>query len=247
MIVLTIMVAIGAVAWPSLRRPMADSAVQQAANLLRDEIANCRQLAQLSGQPRLMRFDAGRSVVKWGSWTELIAEQLCEEGMERLAAEDSVSENDANEDYSNDEFANGGLTTENGSTATSTIWSLPLDIVVDEVQLDRTRYVDSDDPLLTDALDASIPESSEAMDDESTSRWYLPFLSNGQTRDAVVVLRDSVSGSRVALELDAITGMMRVSRLTALEPEQAAEMTNDPPGDFSEDAVTTQFDLEPIP
>jgi type II secretory pathway pseudopilin PulG len=54
---------------------------------------------------------------------------------------------------------------------------------------------------------------------ESGRRDYLSFLPSGQSRDCVVVFRESASGMRAALEMDAITGMTRLVRLPAVAPE----------------------------
>jgi len=68
------------------------------------------------------------------------------------------------------------------------------------------------DPLAT----GGDPESTPI---ESGRRDYLAFLPSGQSRDRVVVFRESASGMRVALELDAITGMTRLVRLPAVAPD----------------------------
>lgn len=191
MIVLTMMAAIGAVAWPSLRRPMADSSVQQAANQLRVQIADCRQSAAIEGQARLMRFEAGLTSVRRGPWNELVAQQLSDEGSV-AGNRSAIGESEQNQDVDS--------------------WELPIDVVVEEVQLDQRTYVAAE----------NFP-STLASREITGSQWYLPFLPNGQTRDAVIVLRDSVTGSRVALEIEAITGMMRTQRLSAGVPGDGPE------------------------
>ncbi len=206
MIVLTMMVAIGAVAWPSLRRPMADSSVQQAANELRAQIADCRQEAAIQGQPRLMRFESGVTCVGRGPWNELVSLQLA--GASAIGGATSA-------------LASNEPTQEIDS------WELPSDIVVDEVQMDQRTYVEAEESsAATESSDAPGPPES---------RWYLPFLPSGQTRDAVIVLRDSVTGSRVALEVEAVTGLMRTQRLSAAEPGDALEIAAVP---ASEPATT---------
>ncbi|WDQ15704.1 hypothetical protein PSR62_18930 [Rhodopirellula sp. P2] len=192
MIVLTIMVGIGAVAWPSLRRPMADSSVQQAANLLRAEISDCRQTAAIQGEPRLMRFNANQPLVTSGHWSDLVAEQLT------------------------DNRSPSGTEAEHELNA----WELPVDIVIDEVQLDQTAYVVADE--------TSMP--SDVIDLE-TSTWYLPFLPSGQTRAAIIVLRDTATNSRVAIEIEAVTGMMRTARLSPAAPDDASVTAPLPPSD----------------
>lgn len=213
MIVLTMMVAIGAVAWPSLRRPMADSSVQQAANQLRAQIADCRQLAAIEGQPRLMRFESGVTSVGRGPWNDLMAQQLA------------------------DADSTGGATRAIGDAQDNQdadAWELPVDIVVDEVQLDKRSYVEAD-------------ESSPLTDtgDQVESKWYLPFLPSGQTRDAVIVLRDCVTGSRVALEIEAVTGLMRTQKLTAAKPGDALEVASTPANHLTSERSATPLNSQP--
>ncbi len=212
MIVLTMMVAIGAVAWPSLRRPMADSSVQQAANQLRAQIADCRQSAAIEGQPRLMRFEAGLTSVGRGPWNDLVAQQLA--------------------DASSIGGATGALA---GSQENPDVdaWELPIDIVVDDVQFDHQTYVEADE--------SSIPTDTR---EQAESKWYLPFLPSGQTRDAVIVLRDCVTGSRVALAIEAVTGLMRTQKLPAAEPGGALEIAAKPASDLTSELPTTSLDSQ---
>jgi len=214
MIVLSMMVAIGVVAWPSLRRPMADSSVQQAANDLRLQIADCRQTAAIQGQPRLMRFEAGLTCVGCGPWNDLVVKQLTEAS----SIDKAIG-------------APGG----NQETKDADSWELPIDIVVDEVQMDQRTYVEAGESF-----------EPSASGDPSEAKWYLPFLPSGQTRDAVIVLRDLVTGSRVALEIEAVTGLMRTHRLTSSEPRDATEMANKPPKDRSIESARSALKSQSI-
>lgn len=214
MIVLTMMVGIGAIAWPSLRRPMADSSVQQAANQLRVQIADCRQSAAVEGQPRLMRFQAGQPSVGNGKWNDLVAEQLTESD------------------------SSGAATAALGEPPTSQEaedWVLPIDIVVDEVQFDQQSYVETDES--TDPL-AQPREQPE-------SNWYLPFLPSGQTRDAVIVLRDCATGSRVALMIEAVTGLMRTQRLSPAQPGDGPQIAAKPESRLSNELPVNSLDSQP--
>jgi hypothetical protein len=65
-------------------------------------------------------------------------------------------------------------------------------------------------------------------------------------RDAVIVLRDSVTGSRVALEIEAVTGLMRTQRLAASEPRDATEVANKPLRDSTSEAATPSLKSQPI-
>ncbi|WP_146598611.1 hypothetical protein [Novipirellula aureliae] len=234
LVVLSIMVAVVAVAWPSLRRPIADSALQQAAGGLREQIAICRQSAAIEGQPLLMRFESGQTSVPWGAWNELIAEQLISSSSVEAVSDAGEIEN-----------------------TTLQSMTFPVDIVVDEVKLDSqidAPQSDSNGPPIATSLDNETsfesgdslgsmdfePDSSTLADTES-KRWYLPFLPNGQSRDAVIVLRDIATGSRIALQLDATTGMMRTSRLASVEPGSSTSRTEqaslDPPAEVDADSV----------
>jgi|GEM_PF-1442001 len=215
MIVLTMMVAIGAVAWPSLRRPMADSSVQQAANELRVQIADCRQSAAIRGKARLMRFEAGLTSVRRGPWNELVAQQLSDENSV-TGNRSAIGESEQKQDVDS--------------------WELPIDIVVEEVQLDHRTYVAAQDS-----------SSTLASREITESQWYLPFLPSGQTRDAVIVLRDSVTGSRVALEIEAITGMMRTQRLSAGVPGDGPETATESSANSMSELPTASLDTPSTP
>lgn len=212
MIVLTMMVAIGAVAWPSLRRPMADSSVQQAANQLRVQIADCRQSAAIGGQARLMRFEAGLTSVRRGPWNELVSQQLSD-GNSVGGNRSAIGVSEKNQDVDS--------------------WELPIDIVVEEVQLDQRTYVAAEDS-----------SSLSANREITESQWYLPFLPSGQTRDAVIVLRDSVTGSRVALEIEAVTGMMRTQRLSAGVPGDGPAAATESPANLAKELPTASLDSQ---
>ena len=219
LIVLSIMVAMAAVAWPNLRRPIADTAVQQAAGQLREQIAICKNAAAIKGQPLLMRIEAGKRSVQWGDWKQLIADQL-----------EPTSSQSALPDES--EAADSELTKFQSI-------DLPPDVVVDDVRLDTQTYV-------PDSQNASSEPTTETSIDNESKRWYLPFLPNGQSRDAVIVLRDVASGSRVALKIDAVPGMMSTSRVSSAyfysvnsdeAANQDAQATLDPPSQLDSDPV----------
>lgn len=52
-------------------------------------------------------------------------------------------------------------------------------------------------------------------------RWYIAFLPSGRCRDSVIVVRDTATGMRAALEIDAVSGLSRVTRLPAFAPNPA--------------------------
>ncbi len=200
LIVLSIMVGVAALVWPSLSRPLADSTAQQAGNQLRDQLSSCRRAAMLDAEPMLVRFEVGTSSLAWGNWT-----QLLDESAAMLHSESNPL----------------------------TVWQLPSDIVVDDVRfrdgagepgtITNASPIDSDDvmtgtdtAMISETLPLEFASTEAAPDNFSATdvqRQYLPFLPDGQTRDTVIVLRDIDNGSRVEVELDAVTGMMRTLRL----------------------------------
>ncbi|XZE55557.1 pilus assembly FimT family protein [Planctomycetaceae bacterium SH139] len=251
MIVLAILAGMMALAWPSLRRPMEESAVQQAAAELREQIAECRYQAAVHGQLVLIRFEAETSSFEWGPWQALMANELevansralvsnrlaycraivpnrlayCRPIVpNRLAYCRAIVPNrlaycrpivpnrlaycraivpNRLEFYANSwgqlfykanswgqQFYIAKLSESEPAT-----WSLPAGMIFERVSLG--------------AAAAGVPA------DAGETRWYLPLLPDGQTRDAAIVLRDQTTGQRALVRVDAVTGMMQTERLPA--------------------------------
>lgn len=223
-VVLAVLAGLMALAWPSLNRPLRGSDAQRAAATLREQLAVARQQALRDGELVLVRLRGGQDEIEWGNWRGLIAETLsAESGLPRpMAAEDSA----------------GQLRS----------WSLPGGVVVEGVRLvslpsdpaEQTADAVSAVPgafsnvdggnarsATASAIDAGgdTPAPQDSGDREAVGandRWYLPFLPNGETRAAEIVLRDPLSGARVLVSIDAVTGMMRSEKLRPASAEAGA-------------------------
>lgn len=226
LIVLAIMVGVAALSFPRLTRPLAESDAHRAANHLRDAITECRQSAALGGQPLFMRLESQQSQVEWGGWTELLAGEFDDARQGWQPQQETVTPATDRSD--------SGIPANQTALKSA---ALPAGVVIESVRWisdvsasDGVSETASDQRDSATASGAVIDPSNEALPEpfESTDepvagadtpsdsiegeRWYLPFLPSGRTRDCVIVLHDPTSGARVRLELDSVTGMMRVTR-----------------------------------
>jgi Tfp pilus assembly protein FimT len=245
LIVLSVMVGVVAVAFPRLTRPLAESEVQRAAGGVREVVGDCRQTASFFGQPLVMRLDAGSDEVVWGDWAGIVAEDWGA-GMSVDAAEGRQSGLVASDDAGGGEMgrtSGGNPITFDGKPRR---YRLPYGMVVEAVHWAAR----GDDGELPDwvvmggdgaargnrstggqdsAASLSQPRQSGATTQMPASpasgategRWYIAFLPSGRCRDSVIVVRDTATGMRAALEIDAVSGLSRVTRLPAFAPDPA--------------------------
>lgn len=228
LIVLAIMVSLAAITFPRLTRPLAESEAQRAAQLLRDQIADCRQAALVSGEPMFVRLESGSGEVSWGGWGGLLAEDLDGNGSPANLATSAPDPGPMAD--------SGGDASMRHATRR---FSLPPGFVVSDVR--RGQLADGEADASSAAMAASgagtagrrpgiefgeAMPSSELADSLAPAvvpadgqRWYLPFLPSGVGRDATVVIVDTLDGSRAAMEIDAVTGMTRIERLPPIVAE----------------------------
>ena len=224
LIVLGVMVGLAAIAWPSLRRPLADSSTLQAARELAEFIADGRSEAIGKGQPVFVQLEAKQSEVFWGDWQSIVGLQVGGNG---------VSGSDGFEPLPEVSLAATSDASLPEALAIKTL-RLPDGIVVEQVVAgDLESYLNATEPqsdedffsrdeggdALSSFLDMSSESESEFGSASNDSRWYLPISAAGFASTTVVILYDSTVGSRAALEIDGQTGMMRVERLTPNDPE----------------------------
>lgn len=212
LIVLAVMVGIVAVAFPRLTRPLAESEVQRAASGLRDTIVDCRQAAAFFGQPVVLRLQAGGDQIVWGDWAEVIGEDWGlvgdTDGGDTTASALSTSTSSSG--------SVGNPIAFDGRPRRST---LPFGMVVEAVHwVTRGGPGDElpDSVLMGDAA-GGIPGDAAGggFGNESGERWYVAFLPSGRSRDCVIVVLDRATGMRAGLEIDAVTGLSRITRLPA--------------------------------
>ena len=201
LIVLAIMAGATALVWPSLSRPLAETSVQQAGNLLRDQIASCRHTAALSGQPMMMRFEIGRNEVTYGSWQALMAEELDE--LSRVGS-DAMTRFQFIDDIVVEAvlFADELPVRERDNP-----------VQVHDNDASTEPYTPADEWEVSDELPSALAEIEIGVVEQR----YLPLLPDGQSRETTIVLRDEINGSRVKVQLDETTGRVRTFRVA---PEQ---------------------------
>ena len=251
LIVLSVMVGVVAVAFPRLTRPLAESEVQRAAGGVREVVGDCRQTASFFGQPLVMRLESESDELVWGDWAGVIGEDwgsgvadVAAEGRRSpsMAREDSGGAGETGR------TSGGNPITFDGKPRR---YRLPYGMVVEAVHWatrgDDGELPDSvvmgwsgDDMAGLDGrltgqastdTGASPPpppqpgrtgRSGGAMAGGATEgRWYIAFLPSGRCRDSVIVVRDTATGMRAALEIDAVSGLSRVTRLPAFAPNPA--------------------------
>jgi Tfp pilus assembly protein FimT len=248
LIVLSVMVGVVAVAFPRLTRPLAESEVQRAAGGVREVVGDCRQTASFFGQPLVMCLKAGSDEVVWGDWAGVIGEDWGS-GVADDVAEGRQSPSMAPEDSGQTGRTSGGNPiTFDGKPRR---YRLPYGMVVEAVhwatrgdddELPESVVIGgSGDDMVgpggrltgegstdTNASPPPPPQtgrtgrSGGAMAGGATEgRWYIAFLPSGRCRDSVIVVRDTATGMRAALEIDAVSGLSRVTRLPAFAPNPA--------------------------
>ena len=212
LIVLAVMVGIVAVAFPRLARPLAESEVQRAASGLRDTIVECRQAAAFFGQPLVMRLQSGGDQIVWGDWAKVIGEDwglvVDTDGSDTTAAGLSTSTPSSG--------SVGNAIAFDGRPRRS---ALPFGMVVEAVHwVTRGGPGDElpDSVLMGDAAGGILGDASGGgFSRGSGQRWYVAFLPSGRCRDCVIVVQDRATGMRAGLEIDAVTGLSRITRLPA--------------------------------
>ena len=68
LIVLTVLVGLLAIAWPSLSKPLANSDLLEAGNQLRTQLSEARLLAIQSGEPVIVRIECNSGMITFANW-----------------------------------------------------------------------------------------------------------------------------------------------------------------------------------
>lgn len=85
LIVLTIMVGLMAICWPSLSRPLGNSTLQRAGIVVRDALARARQEAARSGHPVVLCLHRDSATLRLESWEPFLLELLGNDSAPRSA------------------------------------------------------------------------------------------------------------------------------------------------------------------
>lgn len=201
LIVLAVLAALAAMAWPSLRKPLAKHQLSSAAKQLRAELAGMRLKAIHRGEPLQFRYVPGtgqylleplagtRPAASGGRSTQSAWEGGFSNAIDDLALETT------------DSSAGPRAAQEEGETG-----ALPADIVFAGVQQAGDSLVESSVPAATDT-GASEPTADALHEEEWSAPVY--FFPNGRTSDAEIALvgdRDY----QIRLNLRGITGAVTV-------------------------------------
>jgi len=210
LIVLAVIAGLMALAWPNLRKPLNDSPLSQAAASLRELFDECRYQAILRSELTMLRVENQSSTVVMGSWEALLANQL------EIPSPSSTTDTPLEAEAENTNALMGKR-----RPPFQFRFALPADIVVEQVvwsvslpassgrddsesdpttqnapALDRTS-----DSLLNDQL-------TNSSDSQGSSFWYIPFTPSGLSKDVSIILRDTTTQKRIALQHQQGTGLI---------------------------------------
>lgn len=241
LIVLAILAGLAGLVWPTLRRPLAESELQQTFRLLQDRLGDCRDQAQLSGQLVVARCEAGSSTIRWGDWEGMISDFADLGSKRQLGSQGSLT----NEGLKLNEFQlpeamevervfRGSLAELKGleGVNASEEYSSRAGTAGSPVELTSDRqWPGGDSSRSTSGVSGGTSQTPGTVMPGTVmlppvmrgEAWYIPFLPDGQTSAMVIVVHDARSGMRGGIEVDMVTGMFRMERLTSSSPTEFAE------------------------
>lgn len=193
LIVLAVIAGLVAIAWPNLRKPLGDTPLSQAAANLRELFDECRYQAVLRGELTMLRVEKQSSSVLLGSWESLLASQL-----ELPASAPNAAAESADAEATSTETTSNGLMGKRRPPFQYQ-FALPPDIVVEQV--------------IWSVSLPSTPENDDTSDTQGTGFWYVPFTPSGVSKDVSIILRDTTTQKRIALQHQQGTGLMTLMKL----------------------------------
>lgn len=214
LIVLAVIAGLMAIAWPNLRKPLGDTPLSQAAASLRELFDECRYQAVLRAELTMLRLEKQSSTIVMGSWETLLANQLDLPTPTTETASDSAD-------------TNSNVLLKKPRPPFQYRFALPPDIVIEEVVWSmslptETGNADSADTLLPgnsgssnrDLADsaAEAPQVS-SFDSSNSGYWYIPFTPAGISKDVSIILRDTTTQKRLALQYQQGTGLITLTKL----------------------------------
>lgn len=215
LIVLAVIAGLMALAWPNLRKPLNDSPLSQAAASLRELFDECRYQAILRSELTMLRVENQSSTVVMGSWEALLANQL------ELPSPSTTAETPPQSDATTSNALMGKR-----RPPFQFQFALPADIVVEQVlwsvSLPNTSGVDTSqsDPSTENTLALDKPSDSllnaqlaSSSDSLGSSFWYIPFTPSGLSKDVSIILRDTTTQKRIALQHQQGTGLITYTKL----------------------------------
>lgn len=190
LIVLVVMVGLLAVAWPSLRRPLADSVLQQAGHEIRRAFEDARQAALATGRPVLLRLHAESGTLELQTMEEVIGRDRNESPSLSSANERSTSDrNPFHDRFPDPPPLSAGVVIEQVLTGDA------LRDKSDRQEMDGDRFAEE------------MGESRQR--GELTNTWLLPILPSGRSIDFRIVLRDTSNRRRLGVQRDSAVGSLQ--------------------------------------
>ena len=215
LIVLTILVGLLAIAWPSLSKPLANSDLLEAGNQLRTQLSEARLLAIQSGEPVIVRIECNSGMITFANWHQ---------AMRPLTLSDADPLDESGEAMVLEEVDTPEIESASGA---ANVWAIPQGIVVDRVI--RQESTSNQDALrgtlgLGDPLDREngteletdlLPETDGTGFEESIADpriswvWFLP---QGQACEATLYLVDQDARRELKVQIHAWSGGVELGR-----------------------------------
>ena len=121
LIVLTVLVGLLAIAWPSLSKPLANSDLLEAGNQLRTQLSEARLLAIQSGEPVIVRIECNSGIITFANWHQ---------AMRPLTLSDADPLDESGEAMVLEKVDTPEIESTSGA---ANVWAIPEGIVVDRV------------------------------------------------------------------------------------------------------------------
>lgn len=215
LIVLTVLVGLLAIAWPSLSKPLANSDLLEAGNQLRTQLSEARLLAIQSGEPVIVRIECNSGMITFANWHQ---------AMGPLTLSDTDPLDESGEAMVLEEVDTPEIESASGA---ANVWAIPEGIVVDRVI--RQESTSNQDALrgtlgLGDPLDREngteletdlLPETDGTGFEESIADpriswvWFLP---QGQACEATLYLVDQDARRELKVQIHAWSGGVELGR-----------------------------------
>lgn len=215
LIVLTVLVGLLAIAWPSLSKPLANSDLLEAGNQLRTQLSEARLLAIQSGEPVIVRIECNSGMITFANWHQ---------AMRPLTLSDADPLDESGEAMVLEEVDTPEIESTSGA---ANVWAIPEGIVVDRVI--RQESTSNQDALrgtlgLGDPLDREngteletdlLPETDGTGFEESIADpriswvWFLP---QGQACEATLYLVDQDARRELKVQIHAWSGGVELGR-----------------------------------
>ena len=245
LIVLSVLVGLLAIAWPSLSKPLTNSDLLEAGNQLRTQLSEARLLAIQSGEPVIVRIEHGPGMITYANWHQ---------AMGPLTLSGTAPLDESSETAVLDEVDDPEVESASGA---ANVWAIPEGIVVDRVI--RQESISNQDTLrgslgfgdpvdqedgtrlerdLAPETDRNGPEES-VVDRRISWVWFLP---QGQACEATLYLVDQDVRRELEVQIHAWSGDVELGRPRVVsENSEVGESGFDDQGSLEDDRKSGSF------